>query len=345
MKILIFFITILVFLAKSENTFSESGIFTVNNIVIEKDKFNTKQELLNLAIKKAFKDLSKRILLKKDIKKVQNTNLKDIQSLISHFQVNLELSDQPNYSSVNIYFDRDKIHNFLYKSNIQYSDLENEEILIFPIIIENAKIYLFEENYLYQNWNDNKKKKEELVEFILPVENIEIIQKILSKREEIQNIEVNELIADYEIKNKVFLIAEMFPDKSKLFLKLFMDDKKLVKNLEVFKDEKTNFYKKIITFAKNEIQEIYKSQNMIDLAAPSFLNIKLKISKKNDLFVLNKFLKKIEIIDGFNIQKLSNESANVRIKYFGKVDKVFKKLSLEGMKIKNINNEWVINII
>ena len=32
MKILIFFITILVFLAKSENTFSESGIFTVNNI-------------------------------------------------------------------------------------------------------------------------------------------------------------------------------------------------------------------------------------------------------------------------------------------------------------------------
>ena len=124
-----------------------------------------------------------------------------------------------------------------------------------------------------------------------------------------------------------------------------MDDKKLVKNLEVFKDEKTNFYKKIITFAKNEIQEIYKSQNMIDLAAPSFLNIKLKIFKKNDLFVLNKFLKKIEIIDGFNIQKLSNESANVRIKYFGKVDKVFKKLSLEGMKIKNINNEWVINII
>ena len=182
MKILIFFITILVFLAKSENTFSESGIFTVNNIVIEKDKFNTKQELLNLAIKKAFKDLSKRILLKKDIKKVQNTNLKDIQSLISHFQVNLELSDQPNYSSVNIYFDRDKIHNFLYKSNIQYSDLENEEILIFPIIIENAKIYLFEENYLYQNWNDNKEKKEELVEFILPVENIEIIQKILASK-------------------------------------------------------------------------------------------------------------------------------------------------------------------
>tara|TARA_Y100000591_G_C21840899_1_gene705572 strand:- start:832 stop:1860 length:1029 start_codon:yes stop_codon:yes gene_type:complete len=342
MKILLFIFVILIFLTKSENTFSNSGIFTVNNIEIKKENFKNKQQLLNLAIKKAFSDLSKRILLKQDIKKIANTSLLEIQGLISHYQINLDIIETPNYSSVNIFFDRDKVHNFLYKLNIQYSDLENEEILIFPIIIKDSKIFLFDDNYLYKNWNNESK---ELIEFILPVENIEIIEKILANKEEIENIEINDLIPDYETKNKVFLIAEIFPKKSKLFIKLFMDDKKLVKNLEVTKDGNINFNEKIISFAKSEIQEIYKSQNMIDLAAPSFLNIKLEISKDNDLFILDKFLDKIEIIDSYNIQKLTSENVSVRIKYYGKVDKLFKKLSLEGIKIKNINNEWVIKII
>ena len=42
----------------------------------------------------------------------------------------------------------------------------------------------------------------------------------------------------------------------------------------------------VIKFSKNEIEDVIKSQNIIDVRTPTFLNIKLNIEKKDDLFKL-----------------------------------------------------------
>tara|TARA_Y100000996_G_scaffold276992_1_gene218393 strand:- start:50 stop:1078 length:1029 start_codon:yes stop_codon:yes gene_type:complete len=341
MKFLIIIISILIFLFKSQNTFSDSSIFVVNNIQIENKDFKTKQQLVNISIKKAFKELSDRILLRKDRKKLGKISINETKNLVSHYQIKKEEDFE---TIVNIYFDRKKIHNFLYKNNIQYSDLDNEEILIFPLLVEKRKLFLFEGNYLYQNWNKPLDNKKELIEFILPVENIEIIRKLSLKTEELESININEIMFDYEIKNKVFLVAELNESKINLFFRLSIDDKNLVKNFELDKNANINILDKIISFSKDEIIEIYKTENMIDLAAPSFLNLNLDIASKDDLFKFENFLKEIDIIDSFNVQSLSNKNALIRIKYFGKVEKIFKKISNGGINIKNINNEWVIKI-
>ena len=54
------------------------------------------------------------------------------------------------------------------------------------------------------------------------------------------------------------------------------------KNIKKFRFKKTKlssfeFYEKIITETKKELINLVKSNNLIDIRTPSFLNIKLKI--------------------------------------------------------------------
>ena len=54
------------------------------------------------------------------------------------------------------------------------------------------------------------------------------------------------------------------------------------------------FYNKLINQIRNEITTIVKSQNLIDIRTPSFLNAKLKISKKNSIVELNKRIEQVD---------------------------------------------------
>ena len=87
------------------NVLSSDNIFTVNNIKINKSTFKNNQELINIAFKKGFIKLNKKILLKKDFEKVKNTDIQTIKNLISHYQIkkNSE-SDNIDITEVNIYF-------------------------------------------------------------------------------------------------------------------------------------------------------------------------------------------------------------------------------------------------
>ena len=47
-------------------------------------------------------------------------------------------------------------------------------------------------------------------------------------------------------------------------------------------NEKISLNEKIIVEAKNELENIIKSQNLIDVRTPSFLNVKIKLEKDSD---------------------------------------------------------------
>ena len=57
---------IIVFLAQSGNVFSDSNLFDVDNIKINKKNYQTKEEILEYAFKEGFERLIKKIVLKND---------------------------------------------------------------------------------------------------------------------------------------------------------------------------------------------------------------------------------------------------------------------------------------
>ena len=345
MKNLIYIFCIIIVLFKTGNVLSNSNLFSVNNIEIESKKIKNKENLVNRAFKKGFNELTDRLLLKEDFKKISTTNLDQIKKLISHYQIispNFK-EDNQNFN-VNIYFDKEKIHNFFYENNILYSDVLDIEVMLFPLLEENKQFFFYTKNYFYNNWNKNE--SEEAIQYVLPAETLENIRQIEINKENILKLDLVNFFKEYENENKVFAIIQLDDDTAKVFLNSIISGKKLNKNLFVKREGKKKeiFYNNIINEIKNTLKDMIKSQNLIDVRTPSFLNVKLKLEKNNNLFEFEKRLTNIDLVENYFIQKLNKDYVLIKIKYHGKISKIMSKLNTQKIKLKKADGEWQINL-
>ena len=88
-----------------------------------------------------------------------------------------------------------------------------------------------------------------------------------------------------------------------------------------------------------------KSQNLIDIRTPSFLNVKLDLNKKNNLVLLNSKIKDIDLIENIFVQEINKDYVNLKIKYLGKLEKMINQLRTEKITIQLINDQWIIEIL
>ncbi len=339
---------ILVIFLKTGNVLSISNIFDVNNIEIEKKGKTTNEAIANKAIKKGFEQLINRILLDEDIKKLNKLNFSEIKELVTYYQISSEIDIDVKKENIyyNISFDKDKIHNLFYKREISYSDISNKELFILPILKKENQIYVYNKNFFYDNWNTYNKT--ELIEFILPLENIEIIQNANLNEKNLLNLELKSLFSEYSKQNlSLIIIQDNNFKEEKIYLKSKIGGKTVLKNIIVKRmnlNEKA-FYKKIIIEVRQELINLIKSQNLIDVRVPSFLNAHLEISNSNNLVELNARLKKIDSIENVYIQEFNNDLVVLKIKYLGKIDKIIKKMETEKIILKFVDEVWSIKII
>ena len=61
----------------------------------------------------------------------------------------------------------------------------------------------------------------------------------------------------------------------------------------------------------------------------------MDINKENDLLKIQTALKKIELIENFYVLELTKDHAKIRIKYFGKINKMKDKFYKKGVILKN----------
>ena len=350
MNKIIFFLLIIVFLFKTGNVFSDRNIFYVDNIIVESNNNQKKERLLNKAFQEGFKKLIKRILLKKDQKTVLQTSLEEVKKMVSTYQVqdSKDLS-KTNELTVNLFFDRKRMNNFFYSKGISYADISKTNLVFFPVLVEDNNLYLFSNNYFFKNWNiDEKEKNNEFVDYILPVENLEDIQFIERNRGNLESIDPKEMLSNYDIENYMFLVIKIFDEKIDIFLKGTFSDNNIVKNFDIYNpnsnDREVDFQSFIKTI-KDEINEIWKSQNLIDNRIPSFLTITTDIKKQDDLLKIQKVLQDIELIENFYVLELTKNYARIRIKYLGKMDKIKSRFYEKGIKLQNLENQWTANLL
>ena len=331
---------ILIVFFKTGNVLSENNLFNVNNILLNKKDNLSNNELANRAIKKAFEQLSKRILLKKDIQKISELNYLNIRELVNYYNISKK-SDNDNVI-FNVTFDKDKIHKLLYNREILYSDIVNKEFYVLPILIKQNEIYIFSNNYFYKNWNELN--NDDLLEFILPLENIEAIQSINKSRNNLLDLSLESIFNEYADKNiALVLIEEDEFSKDKIYLKSKIQGKFISKYLDIKKNIKDNSYKNtVISLIKEEIINLVKSENLIDIRAPSFINLKLDLNKKNNLIFFKSKIKKIDLIEEIFILEFNKDYVNIRIKYFGKLERMINQLKTNNIVLQLVNDKWLI---
>ncbi len=343
MKYFKFIIFILIILFKTGNDLYAESIFTVNNIQVNKNSFENKEELINIAFRKGFEKLNNKILLEKDYLKTKNISLRIIKNLVSYYQI-VKNDDEnvKNFEIVNLYFKRDKMYNFYSKNNIKYSDVTGKILKILPVLIVEDETFIYDRNFFYENWlKIEKQDKSENIEYIFPLENLETIETIKKNQNNLETINLIDIFEKDNEKDNLLIIIDYKKQKTKIFLKGIISSKKIVKNLSFEnKEDKKIEYPKILKFLKKEILELVKSQNIIDIGAPAFLNINLTLNNQKDLFLFQNILSEIDLIENFNVREFNNKFAYINIKYYGKVNKIKEKLIEKRVDINFKNNRW-----
>ena len=340
---LIYFILIVFF--KTETVFSKNNLFNVNNIQLEKKDNISQNALADKAIKMGFNQLIEKILLQEDSKKLTDLTLTSIKKLVSYYQIT-KIPDEEKIKEIvnfSVTFDKDKIHNLFYKKEISYSEISDKELYILPILIKDDDIFIFNNNYFYEKWNEIYEN--DLIEFILPLENIEIIQNINNFKNSLIDLDLIGLFREYPNKNlALVLIEDNNKNNEKIYIKTIIQGKNISRNLNVNKKNLTidNFYKKVITQSKKELINLVKSKNLIDIRTPSFLNVKFSINKSSNLVDLNSRIKNIDLIENIYVQEFNKTNMSLRIKYLGKLDKIINQLKKEKIDLIFINDQWVI---
>ncbi len=347
MNCLKYFCLILVIFFKTGNVLSLDNIFNVNNIEIVKKPNDSIEQLTNRAIKKGFKELSNKILLPEDIKKLSELNFSKIKELVSYYQVvNKKQNEKENIMNFNIFYDKDKLFSLFFSKNISYSEINSKELYLLPVFIKNNKIFIYNNNFFYNNWN--KIYANDLIEFILPIENIEVIRNINLNKKNLFEINLNDIFKEYTTKNlALIVIEEKNSNEQKVYLRAKVLGKNINKNITIDRNNlsEEDFYNKIILKTSDVIVNIIKSQNLIDIRTPSFLNTQFLNNKSNSLVELNKRLKLIESIDGIYVQEFNKNYILLKIKYLGKLDKIINQLKNQNIKLTLIGDQWRLRII
>jgi len=334
---------ILVIFFQTGNLLSDNSIFSVNNILLEKKGNISNAKLANQAIKIGFSLLTERILLNEDIIKVSDLNLSNIKELVKYYNISKNKEEKDDKVNFSVTFDKDKIHNLFFKKELLYSDVTDKEFFILPIFVNDNEVFIFSNNYFYNNWN--KIKNNDLIEFILPLENIEIIQRINKSKNNLLDLNLDSLFEEYLDKNVAIVLIENFSSENgKIYLKAKIQNKIISKSIRFKKEslDKISYGEKIISEIKDEILNLVKSQNLIDIRTPSFLNAKLKLSKHSNLVEFNSKIKKIGLVENIFVEELNKDYVNFKIKYFGKLEKLIFELKNKNINLNFINEEWLI---
>ena len=341
-------IFILIVFFKTETVLSENNLFNVNNIQLEKKENLTNNELANQAIKTGFNQLIEKILLKTDSDKLKDMDFLSIKQLVTYYQITKASNKKKNEELVifSVTFDKDKVHNLFYERGLSYSEILDKELYVLPIFIKSDEIFIFNNNFFYENWNQFYQN--ELIEFILPLENIEIIQKINNNKNSLIDLKINNLLQEYSKKNLALIFIEENKNSiKKVYIKTSIQGKDISKSLAIKKNNlasKQN-YEKIIIEIKKELINLVKSENLIDIRTPSFLNAKLDLNKKSNLVQLNQRIKNIDLIENVYVQDFNKDFMNLRIKYLGKLEKIINQLKKENINLQLVNDQWIIKAL
>ena len=344
-KYLIVILTTFIFLFISfTKSFGEENVFTINNVKVKGPigvNF-TREKYLNRAFLNSFEILMNKILLTRDLKNIKNIKLKQIKNLITSFQI-IEESYRENIYRANlkITYNEDGIKNFLGQKNISFSLPENISAVFFPIFYINDEIQSFDESFFYKEWNEVNIKNE-LINFILPIEDLEDISKITKMKNNIENLDIDSLVSKYNEKNYAFTLINYENKKLNIYLKTNFNNNRTSKNFfyDVQNIEDIELLNSILKEMKVQITDLWKEQNVINLLMPLSINIKFQHSKLEDLDKLRNTFYKISIIDNYNLEEFNVNNSIFKIYYYGNPKKLRSELSKFGYMLMNNQGVW-----
>ena len=334
-------ILLFIFYTKS---FSEENVFTINNVNVKgKIDLNfSREKYINKAFLNSFELLMNKILLSRDFTKINNIKLEQIKSLINSFKILEESYRNDEYTAkFRIFYNELKVKKFLSKKNISFSQPESISVVFFPVFFINDEIQNFSENFFYKHWTkieiDNK-----LINFILPLEDLEDISKIMEMKNKIEDLDVDVLVNKYDIKSYVFALINYQDKKLNVHVKTNFNNNKINKNFfyEVENINDELILNSILKDLKFKILDLWKEENLINFLMPLSIRLQYQHSNLKELDKLRNIFHKISIIENYTLEEFNINNSFFKIYYYGNPKKLRSELLKLGYQLRNDQGYW-----
>ena len=347
-KLYIYFLFLALLNIFFSTDFVRAKTFSINDIEISTPfeiNFN-KNNIIDKGFILAFDELILSIVQTKDQKKLQKTSPRIIKGMIETFSINEEkFIDEIYYLNLNVSFNKKKIFALLEKKNIFPSLPLKKDIFFIPIIIDENKdeILMFSENYIFNNWNLNKKKYH-LLNYILPTEDLEDFNLVKSKSKNLENYDFQEIINKYNLKDYIVMIIFKNNNEIRVINKINFNKTMDLKNLK-FKNLKFNNDKVINEFIENFktlYENYWKIKNEINTSVKLPLIVSVDNKENSKISKFEKKLANIDLVYDFYILKFNNKNNIYKIIFNGTPNNFLKIMNYSNYEVNTKNQIWVI---
>ena len=339
LALIIFFFSTEVVKAKS---------FEINDIEISQPfEINfDKNNVIDQGFKNAFFELIYSLIKSTDFKKVDSIKLNEIKSMIETFSIKEEkFIDQKYHLNLGVSFNKKKIFKYLEKKNIFPSRILKERFLFIPIIInenENS-ISIFSNNPIYDNWN-KKNRRYQLINYLLPSEDLEDLNSIKEKLNVLETYDFNEITKKYFLENSIISLIFRGNNEVRILSKIYNDKNEIIKNnsfknIDIDNETDLNF---LIENLKNLFDDNWKKLNEINTSIKVPITIKIRNDelKKSNNFEL--MLNEIDLVSYYSIQKLNKEFIFYEVLFNGTVQKFINIMKNNKYNLNTKKKVWII---
>ena len=347
-KVYIFFISFVLFIIIFSTTYLNANTFRVSDIEISSPfELNFKKSrVIDDGFQVSFLNLISMITTSGDKNKINDIPLKELKSMIDSFTISDErFINNEYFAKLETTFNKKKILNFLEKKNIFPSIPIRNKVLLIPIFIDSKTndVYLFNNNIFYERWNSTKKNYQ-LLDYLLPSEDIEDLNKIQEMSSSIENHDFIHLIKKYDLKDHIILTIYKNKNEVKILSKINLSNSLNINNqnyINVNLENKKDL-NKILENLKNIYEDQWKKNNEINTSIKLPLTISIDSKNYKKIIKFEKVLGSLDLISDFYIIKFDNLNTQYKIIYNGSPNFFLNDMNNMGFDLVMKNNVWKV---
>tara|TARA_B100001996_G_scaffold372862_1_gene349706 strand:- start:575 stop:1654 length:1080 start_codon:yes stop_codon:yes gene_type:complete len=322
--------------------------FKVSKVEIS-EEFNlnfSKKKVFDTAFSKAFDQLTSMIVTSKDKNKLKNVKLSTIKNLVDSFNVSdEEFIDDKYFATFSINFNKKNTLKFFERKNIFASIPKKLDILFIPVLIDldEEKLIIFTNNPIYNNWNNNQKKYD-LLNYILPNEDIEDRDTLSKNLKNIEDYDFEEIIQKYDLDD--FIVNIVFKNKNelKILSKVQLNNNYKIINTTYDKvnlDNKESVFK-LVNNLKIIYEDNWKGINKINTSIKLPLTVYLSSNNHHKIQSFENTMNNLDLVSDFYILSFDNKNIFYKIIYNGSPDKFLREVKENGLQIIKDDKNWYV---
>jgi hypothetical protein len=344
--ILFFILALNIFFFSTTKVIAKS--FKINDIEISKpfqNNFN-KNIAIDNGFNKAFFELINTLVKSSDFEKIDKIKLNEIRSMIDSFSIKEEkFINEIYYVNLGVSFNKKKVFNYLEKKNIFPSQILKENFLFIPIIIDEEinDLRIFSNNQIYNNWNKIKERYH-LLNYVLPVEDLEDLTLIKENYENIENYDFKKIIKKYFLNNCIVALIFKNGQEARVLSKIITKDKVIIKN-DSFHDFDLRNNEKIdllIDELKVTYEDTWKEINQINTSIKLPLMVRIDHENSNKIIKFEKTLSQLDLVNYYSIERITKKYTFYKIVFNGSSTNFINILKKRKYTIDTQKKIWIL---